>query len=434
MTERSDHVFHRAPDRPVAVRAMGSTITTADGRTFLDGAGGAIASSIGHGRAEVVAAMAAQAQAVEYVHSTQFTTDVLDRFARRVAEVVPLADARVFPVSGGSEANESAIKLARAYHLARGDSDRHVILARSGAYHGNSRGALDVSHRASVTAGYEPWLGQTVRVPLVNPYRDDRSGAEHAVEIDRVIRATGPDRVAAFIAEPVSGATLAAVVPPDDYWPEVAAVLRRHGVLLIADEVMTGFGRTGRWFGMDHWDVQPDILTAGKGASSGYWPLGLCISSGAVYDTVDEADTFSHGFTWSHHPVGAAVGEAVLAVIRDEGLVARAAQLGERCRKRLHDALGDHPHVGEVRGIGLLNAVELVADRGTKQPFERPAGVAERIAAAAFDRGLTVYPCTSAVDGDVGDAVMLGPALSVSETDLDEMVDRLAVAVASTLG
>ncbi len=179
--------------------------------------------------------------------------------------------------------------------------------------------------------------------------------------------------------------------------------------------------------------MQPDILTSGKGASSGYWPLGLCVSSGAVYDTVDEADTFSHGFTWSHHPVGAAVADAVLSVIHDEGLVARSAALGERCRKRLHETLGDHPHVGDVRGIGLLNAVEFVADRRSKRPFERSMGVTERVAAAAFDLGLTVYPCTSAVDGDVGDAVMLGPALSVSEAELDEMVDRLAVAVRATL-
>jgi adenosylmethionine-8-amino-7-oxononanoate aminotransferase len=432
VTDRADHVFHRAPERPIAVRASGSTITTADGRRVLDGAGGAIASSIGHGRAEVVAAMAAQAADLEYVHSTQFVTEPLQRFAAHVAEVVPLRDARVFPVSGGSEANESAIKLARAYHLARG-ADRHVILARSGAYHGNSRGALDASHRSSVTSGYEPWLGQTVRVPLVNPYRDDRTGAEHASEIDRVIRATGPERIAAFIAEPVSGATLAAVVPPDDYWPEVAAVLREHGVLLIADEVMTGFGRTGRWFGMHHWDVEPDILTSGKGASSGYWPLGLCVASGEVYDTVEAADTFSHGFTWSHHPVGCAVADAVLTVIHEEGLVERSAKLGQRCRERLRDRLGDHPHTGEVRGIGLLNAVEFVADRATKQPYDRSAGVTERITAAAFELGLTVYPCTSAVDGNVGDAVMLGPALSVSEDDLDEMVDRLAAAVFATL-
>ncbi len=350
-----------------------------------------------------------------------------------MAEVVPLPDARVFPVSGGSEANESAIKLARAYHLARGDLDRHVILARFGAYHGNSRGALDASHRASVTTGYEPWLGQTARVPLANPYRDERSGAEHAAAIDRIVRGIGSERIAAFIAEPVSGATLAAVAPPDNYWREVSAVLREHGILLIADEVMTGFGRTGRWFGMNHWDIQPDILTSGKGASSGYWPLGLCIASGHVYDTVNEADTFSHGFTWSHHPIGAAVADAVLTVIQDEGLVERSAKLGQRCRERLHDALDDHAHVGDIRGIGLLNAVELVADRTTKEPFDRAAGVTERVTAACFERGLTIYPCTSAVDGNVGDAVLLGPPLSVTEEDLDEMVDRLAASVWETL-
>jgi adenosylmethionine-8-amino-7-oxononanoate aminotransferase len=210
-------------------------------------------------------------------------------------------------------------------------------------------------------------------------------------------------------------------------------VLHEHGVLLIADEVMTGFGRTGRWFGMHHWDVEPDILTSGKGASSGYWPLGLCVASGEVYATVDEADTFSHGFTWSHHPVGCAAADAVLTVIHQEGLVERSAKLGQRCRDRLHDLLGDHPQVGEVRGIGLLNAVELVADRATKQAFDRAEGVCERVTAAAFERDLTVYPCTSAVDGDVGDAVMLGPALSVTESDLDEMVDRLAAAVFAAL-
>jgi adenosylmethionine-8-amino-7-oxononanoate aminotransferase len=426
-------VFHRAPERPVAVSASGSTITTADGRTILDGAGGAIASSIGHGRVEVVEAMAAQAAVLEYVHSTQFTTEAVARFAAHVAEVVPVDDARVFPVSGGSEANETALKLARAYHLARDEPERHVVLARFGAYHGNTRGVLDASNRASVTVGYEPWLGRTVRVPLANPYRDERSGAEHAAEIDRVIRATGAGRVAAFIAEPVSGATLGAAVPPDDYWPEVAAVLRSHGVLLIADEVMTGFGRTGRWFGMDNWNGRPDILTSGKGASSGYWPLGLCVASGDVYDTVDAADTFSHGFTWSHHPVGAAAADVVLSVIEREGLVARSRSMGERCREQLRLALGDHPHVGEVRGIGLLNGVEFVADRATKQPFARAERVTERVTAAAFERGLTVYPCTSAVDGNVGDAVLLGPPLSVTEGDLDEMVERLVASVLATL-
>ena len=429
----NDHVFHRGPNVPVAVRASGSSITTADGRTYLDGAGGAIACSVGHGRREIAEAMAAQAAAVAYVHATQFETESLHRLAGRLAALVPVDDARVFPVSGGSEANESALKLARSYHLARGDSERHVVIARAGAYHGNSRGALDASDRSLLRAGYEPWLGQTVRVPLANPYRDAMTGADHADVLDAAIRDVGPERVAAFIAEPVAGATLGAVVPPDDYWPAVAEVCRRHGVLVIADEVMTGFGRTGRWFGMDHWGVRPDILTSGKGASSGYWPLGLMVASGELYDAVTEAAAYAHGFTWSHHAVGAAVAGAVIDVIERERLVERSAVLGEVVHQRLTAELGEHPHVGQVRGLGLLRAVELVADRDTKAPFDRAERVSERIVAAAFERGLTVYPCSSAVDGRVGDAVLLGPPLSVTDADLEAMLDRLVDAVRSVV-
>lgn len=415
------------------MHAAGSTITDSNGKQYLDAAGGAIASSIGHGHPDVIAAMAHQAATVEYVHATQFSTPVLESFASRVAGLVPVDDARVFPVSGGSEANESALKLARSYHLARGDNDRHVILARGAAYHGNSLGALDASDRSLMQAGYEPWLGRTVKVPIANPYRDARTGEEHAAEIDRVIRATGPNRIAAFIAEPVSGATLAAVVPPADYWPAVAEVCRKHGVLLILDEVMTGFGRTGRWFGADHWGIRPDIVTAAKGASSGYWPLGLCIASGDIFDTVQRAANFTNGFTWSHHPVGAATASAVLTVIEKNGLVESAGPLGERCRARLQALLGDHPNVGEIRGIGLLNAVEFVTDRTTKVPFARSQRLIERIVAEAFNLGVLVYPCASAVDGAMGDAAMIGPPLNVTPADLDEMVDRLAAAVLAVL-
>jgi adenosylmethionine-8-amino-7-oxononanoate aminotransferase len=427
------HVFFRAAGRPLAVSAAGCTIVSDDGTEYLDGAGGAIASSIGHGRREVVDAMAAQAAAVEYVHASQFGTEAVERFAARMAAVVPIDDARVFPVSGGSEANETALKLARSFHVARGEHDRHVILARAGAYHGNSRGALDASDRSGLRAVFEPWLGQTVRVPMANPYRDQRTGADHAAELDRIIRLTGPHRVAAFIAEPVSGATLGAVVPPPDYWPAVADVCRAHGVLLILDEVMTGFGRTGEWFAADHWGVRPDILTAGKGASSGYWPLGVCVASGEIYEAVTRADTFSHGFTWSHHPVGAAVAATVIDVIDRDGLVGAARRAGELVRGALRAGLAEHPNVGEIRGLGLLNAVEFVADRDTKAPFDRSEQVIERIVDAAFDRRLTVYPCSSAVDGSVGDAALLGPALCATDAELNEMVARLVAATVDVL-
>jgi adenosylmethionine-8-amino-7-oxononanoate aminotransferase len=205
-------------------------------------------------------------------------------------------------------------------------------------------------------------------------------------------------------------------------------------VLLILDEVMTGFGRTGVWFAAEHWGVRPDIITAGKGASSGYWPMGLCIASGEVHDAVEAAGGFAHGFTWSHHPVGAAVGVAVIDLIERDGLVEAAATLGVFGLDRLRTDLAGHPHVGDVRGTGLLMAVEFVADRDTTAPFERRDRVAERVTAAAFDRGLTVYPCTSAVDGAVGDAVLLGPPLCVTESELAEMIDRLAAAIADVLG
>lgn len=425
------HLFARGVALPRAASASGVVITTVDGVEYLDGAGGAIASSIGHGRREVVDAMSTQAASVDYVHATQFTTEAVERFAERVAAVVPVDSARVFPVSGGSEANETAFKLARAFHLANGDVDRHVIVARVGAYHGNSRGALDTSDRLGLRSGYEPWLGQTERVPAVNPLRDERSGAEHAQALAEAIDRVGAERVAAFIAEPVSGATLGAVVPPDDYWPAVAQVCRERGVLLIADEVMTGFGRTGRWFGVDHWSVRPDLLTAGKGASSGYWPLGLCVASGSVFDAV--AAVFAHGFTWSHHPVGAAVGNAVIDVLERESLVDRAAIVGDRIRARLREELDAHPNVVEVRGLGMLTGVEFVADRSTLEPFPRSEGVCERVVRACLDRRMTVYPCTSAVDGRVGDAVLLGPPLSVSVADADAMVDRLIDAIRSVL-
>ncbi len=426
------HVFERAPGRPIAVAANGCTIVTADGAEYLDASGGAIASSVGHGHRAVVAAMATQAAAIDYVHATQFTTDALHRYADRVAAFVPIDDVRVFPVSGGSEANETALKLARSYHLARGE-DRHVIVARAGAYHGNTRGVLDASDRAGLRAGYEPWIGRTLRVPSANRYRDDRTGAELVEATERIMLDAGVDRIAAFVGEPISGATLGAALAPDGYWPAIAEMCRRHGILLILDEVMTGFGRTGAWFAADHDGIRPDILTAGKGASSGYWPLGLCLVSGAVADTVRHARNFVHGFTWSHHPIGAAVAAAVLDVMIDEHLVDNAGPKGDRLRAELSHRLGDHPHVGDIRGRGLLTAVEFVADRTDASPFDRAATIAERVTAACFDDRMTVYPCTSSVDGAVGDAVLLGPPLSVTDDELDQIAVRLTGAVPPTL-
>jgi adenosylmethionine-8-amino-7-oxononanoate aminotransferase len=429
-------VFRRATDPPVAVRAEGVWVEDAAGRRYLDAAGGAIVGGIGHGDQVVAAAMAEQARRLAYVHGSAFTTEVLESYAAELAAVVPMPRARVFPVSGGSEAVETALKLARSYHLARGEGERQVIVARRLSYHGNTRGALDASGRPRLRAPYEPWLGHTVHVPAVTEYRcpcpghPAGCGAWHAAALDRTISDLGPHRVAAFIAEPIGGATTGAAVPPDDYWPAVAEVCHRHGVLLIADEVMTGFGRTGTWFAMDHWGIAPDIMVAAKGASSGYWPLGLCLASGEVHDTVLAGGGFVHGLTFSHHVVGAAVGRAVLRRIRELGLVEAAAALGPQLLAALAAALEGESMVGDIRGRGLLAAVELVANRETKEPFPPGKRIIERVVAAARRRGLLVYSSKGCADGVAGDVVVLGPPLVITPEEIGLAAGRLAAAVA----
>jgi len=436
------HVFSRAlgRDLPRAVRAEGCRIWDSEGRTYLDAAGGALVVSLGHGDREVLRAMAEQAWRVSYAHGTQFTTESLEAYAAEVAALLPFEDARIYPVSGGSEAIETALKLARAYHLARGDDGRHKVIARWGSYHGNTRGALDASGREPLRRPYAPWLGQALHVPAVyeyrcpNPSHPDGCGAWHAEQLDRLIGDEEPGTVACFVAEPVGGATLGASVPPDDYWPAVQEVCRSHGILLVADEVMTGFGRTGTWFGCDHWAVRPDVLVAAKGASSGYWPFGFAACSGEVFEAIAETGSFVHGFTYSHNAVGAAVALAVLHRLRDGNLVEASRAKGERLLKELTAALRDQQGVGEVRGLGLMAGIELVADRNRRRPFDRTERVAERVVAAARDRALLLYSSTGCADGTNGDLVMLGPPFVITDEELDEAValtrDSLAAVLA----
>lgn len=429
------HVFRVGPTSglPRAVEAHGAWITDSDGRRYLDAAGGAIVVNVGHGDPALVAAMAEQAGHVDYVHRTAFTTDALESYADDVATVLPMDDARIFPVSGGSEAVETAIKMARAFHLARGQVGRDVVIGRRGSYHGNTLGALDASGKEGLRIPYQPWLGRFRQVGAAYAYRcelpdhPDGCGRALADELERAILEMGEDRVAAFIAEPVVGATLGAVAAPDDYWPAVAEVCRRHGVLLIADEVMTGFGRTGRWFGIEHGGVRPDIVTAAKGSTSGVFPFGFAAASGAVATTV-LGRGFVHGFTWSHNGVGAAVAHAALRRLRELHLVEAAAATGDRLLAGLREALSSSDAVGDVRGVGMLLAVELVADRATKAPFPRSERVTERVLAAARDRGLILYSSTGHVGGD-GDLLVLGPPLGITDEERDLIVERTRDAI-----
>jgi adenosylmethionine-8-amino-7-oxononanoate aminotransferase len=370
-TVATGRVFRRSvdPDPPVAVRGEGSTIWDADGREYLDAAGGAVVVNVGHGRESVARVMAEQASRIAYAHGSAFTSEALESYAVAVGRHLPLDSPAIYPVSGGSEAIETALKLARAYHLARGEPERWIVFSRWGSYHGNTLGALDLSGRTLLRRPYEGWLGRFRHLSAPYPYRAGEPNA-HALgrtddlvaELERALDACEAGTVAAFVAEPIVGATLGAVVPPDDYWPAIVEICRRHGILLIVDEVMTGFGRTGRWFAIDHWGVRPDILVAAKGATGGYWPFGFVAASDDVFRAVHGAGPFVHGFTYSHSPVGAAVAGEVLRLLEQEDLVAASAVKGERLRTLLDDRLGEHSNVGEIRGRGLLVGLELVAD------------------------------------------------------------------------
>jgi adenosylmethionine-8-amino-7-oxononanoate aminotransferase len=433
----ASQVFRRSsdPTLPVAVRAEGATIWDADGRAYLDAAGGAVVVGIGHGRVSVARVMAEQAGRVAYAHGTAFTSEPLERYAAALAPHLPLDDPAIYPVAGGSEAMESALKLARAYHVARGETERWIVIARWGSYHGNTLGALDLSGRKPLRRPYEAWLGRFRHVSAAYQYRAGEPGSnalgdasELADELDRAIDAAGPGTVAAFVAEPIVGATLAAAVPPDDYWSAIVEVCRRHGVLLIADEVMTGFGRTGRWFGMDHWGIRPDILVGAKGANSGYFPFGLVAASGAIREAV-QGGGFVHGFTYSHHVVGSAVAGEVLRILEDERLVEASAAKGDRLRELLDARLAGHPNVGEIRGRGLLLGVELVADRESRAPFQRSELVTERVLRAGREAGVLLYSGTGLADGTNGDAIVLGPPFVVTDDELVAIADRLTSAI-----
>jgi adenosylmethionine-8-amino-7-oxononanoate aminotransferase len=427
-------VLHRA--LPTAVAAEGAWVVDADGKRYLDGAGGAIVVGVGHGDPSLIAAAEEQLRRIQYVHGTMFTTEALERYAEEVAPLLPVDDARIYPVSGGSEAVETAIKMARAYHLAMGQPARSTIVSRRSSYHGNTLGALDASGKEPLRKPYSPWLGRFLHAPAAYEYRCENPrhpadcGAWHAAQLEKMFEGYGTETIAAFIAEPVGGATLGAAVPTDDYWPSIAEVCRRYGVLIIADEVMTGFGRTGRWFGMDHWDVRPDIVTAGKGTTSGYMPFGFAAASGAVFEAIATRG-FVHGFTWSHNGLGAAVALATLARLRDDALVERSQDLGARIKGDLRAALDGCGIVGDVRGIGMMIGIELVRDSVTGEPFARQKQITEQVVGAARQAGLLLYSSTGHADGTNGDLVMLGPPFTLTDDEATLLVERTDAAIRS---
>src|SRR5262245_54873308 len=412
---------------PEVARGSGVVLHDTNGKRYLDGPGGAVVVNIGHGRGEVASAMALQAGSVAYVHGTHFTTGVLEEYARRLAAHTPGDCNRLYLVSGGSEANETAVKLARAYHLANGQPSRHRVIRRSISYHGNTLATLALSGRPNLQAPYRPLLQATPETPAPFCYHCPLQksypacGVACVDELEAAILGLGPETVSAYLAEPILGASAGAAVPPEDYARRAREICTRHGVLYIDDEVMCGFGRTGRWFAIEWSGVLPDIVTCGKGMSGGYMPVGGVLAIEVSVAALAKAGGFTHGFTFSHNPVTAAACLKTLEILEQERLVERAGALGKRLLDRL-GALRGRPHVGDVRGRGLMTSVELVADKEARRPFPRAERRAEAVALRCFEKGLVAYPGGGCANGTDGDLVMLAPPFVVSEAQLEEMV------------
>jgi adenosylmethionine-8-amino-7-oxononanoate aminotransferase len=439
----AEHVFHRSTSArpPVAVRGEGIYLVDDRGQRYIDACGGAAVSCLGHGHPAVGAAMSEQAARLEYIHTGFFTSEAAEELATLIAEQSVGRLDRVWFTSSGSEAIEAALKLARQYHLERGDTGRTSIIARRLSYHGNTLGALAAGGSAWRRAPYAPLL---IDVSLVDPCFEYRFaepgesaedyGRRAADTLEQEILRLGPDTVIAFVAETVVGATAGAVPPVPGYLEHVRNICTRYGVLLILDEVMCGSGRTGTFLSCEQDGVVPDIVTLGKGLAAGYQPIGAVLCASAVYDAVAQGSgALKHGQTYNAHPVGCAAALAVQRVVREEGLLDRVQQAGATLTNLLSARFGNHPNVGDIRGRGLLQAIEIVADRSSKAPFDPELALHQRAKADAFDRGLLIYPGGGSVDGRSGDHILLAPPYTVTDQELEVIVDLLAQTVDAVL-
>lgn len=423
-------VFRRSPGTalPSIERGEGVWLWDTAGRRYLDGCSGAVVVNVGHGRQDVVDAMAEQGRRVAYLHNGEFTSDAMEAFCARLAALAPPGLDRVFPVSGGSEATESALKLARAYHRLRGNPGKWRVIARRVSYHGNTLGALSMSGHAVRRAPYAPLLLDFPHIEGPDLYRDHdpASPANSGAALEDAILAAGPETVAAFIAEPVIGAAGGAMTAPPGHFERIREICDRYDVLFIADEVMTGVGRTGRMWGIQHAAAVPDLLVAAKGLSSGYAPLAAVLVSPRVHDLFIELDQpFVHGFTYGGHPIACAAGSAVLDIVVRERLAEGAAVQGERLDALLREVAARHPIVGDVRGRGLLRGIELVSDRESRAPYPAHLMVGTRLGEAALSRGLCIYPGGGHLPGPAGDQALIAPPLVVDDAELGELASRL---------
>ncbi|MEO3471786.1 aspartate aminotransferase family protein [Roseomonas sp. CAU 1739] len=445
MTRTASALLHRDLRRtpPVVVRGEGCWLVDGEGRRYLDASGGAAVSCLGHAHPRVTAAIRAQLDRVEYAHTSFFTNEPAEALAERLIALAPEgfgAGLATF-VGSGSEAVEAALKLARQYHVERGEPTRTRFISRRMSYHGNTLGALAVGGHAGRRAMYQPMLAETFQIAPCHAWRDaapgestETYGLRVADELDAMIRRLGAQTVAAFIAEPVSGASLGSAPPVPGYFRRIREICDAHGVLFIADEVMCGMGRCGSVFAIAEEGVAPDLITIAKGLGAGYQPIGALLAGQRVVDAIRAGSgLLAHGHTYMSHAVACAASLAVLDVIEEEQLLGRVQRQGALLECGLREAFGDHPHVGDIRGRGLFWSLELVRDRGSRDPFPQELRLAPRIKVAAQARGLICYPSSGTADGVAGDHVLLAPPFIVTDAEIAEIVTRLSATLAAVL-
>ncbi|MGP9790541.1 aminotransferase family protein [Roseinatronobacter sp. NSM] len=436
MMKPESHLFYQSSQRrPVLDQARGVYMWDVDGKRYLDGSSGAMVCNIGHSNPHVLDAMRRQMEKSTFGYRLHFETEASEALAARTAALCPAGMNKVFFVSGGSEAVESAIKLARQHALAVGQGARWKVISRAPSYHGCTLGALSITGYAPLTDPFAPMMRAMPKIPAPRAYlggldpADPATGAHYAAMLEAEILAQGPDTVLAFIVEPVGGASTGALVPPAGYMQAVQEICRRYGVLLILDEVMTGAGRTGRFLALEHWGLSPDIVVLSKGFAAGYVPLGAIVARDDLVGAVLEGGGFLHGFTYAGNPLACAAGAAVIDEIARQGLVQNAQVMGAALRARLDGLAARHPVIGDVRGQGLLLAFELMADPVTKAPLPARLNAHQRLVDIAFELGLIVYSRRTR-NGLEGDHIMVCPPLIVSEQHLDEMTETLDMALA----
>jgi len=425
----------------LAVAGHGAWIEDAAGKRYLDASGGAAVSCLGHGHPDVTQAMHEQIDKIAYAHTSFFSTQVAEELADHLIAHAPEGVSHAYLVSGGSEAIEAALKLARQYFVEIGQPQRGHFIARRQSYHGNTLGALAIGGNEWRRRQFAPLLIDVTHVAPCYEYRDRRPeesaeayGARLAQELDDTIAGIGADRIIGFCAETVGGATAGALPPVPGYFRRIRDICDKHGILLIADEVMCGMGRTGSLHAVEQEAVVPDLMAIAKGLGGGYQPIGAVLVQKRIVDAIASGSGFfQHGHTYIGHPVACAAALAVQKVIQRDGLLARVRDLGSRLRARLDAALGAHPNVGDIRGRGLLMALELVEDRGTRRPFDPALRLHARIKAEAMARGLMVYPMGGTIDGRNGDHVLIAPPFIATTSEVDMIVDRLAAAVDAAL-